>query len=475
MANAIGSNIGQVPSPAIAAGSAGKSGGTSFASLLDVGGGNRIGKAAAGSAAGAAAPTRSVIDAQPGELAPLIEKLRALTQQLEAGASISDEVLSDLGALLDDLKALLGQQNSLPLVSPDELESLAGLMGSFGLSTVHGSSAAIAPYEALSALAAHISGAIREQAPGTAGHLAGLSQALDARIARLETAAAQADPGLAAHQNLLTAENKPNAAAAIAQAAGPDQADGATGTQERLADSKSAYEAAQAEGAAKRAARGEKVDGNLQPSTGNAPGGGSKGASTPQPPSAIGLTGFSGGDQSADPPDGLTFTPGQTVSSNGASAAARPEAMVYQRPTPQINLPHIAVEIARHVQNGISRFEIRLNPPELGRIDVRMEMDKSGNVVARLAVEKSETLDLLQRDQRALERALADAGLDKNKTDLEFSLQQDGRQEAGADDEVPWQPGPADDSATASPEPQLPQAHQFYRGYARLDAVNLWV
>src|SRR5690606_15501864 len=114
-----------------------------------------------------------------------------------------------------------------------------------------------------------------------------------------------------------------------------------------------------------------------------------------------------------DAPDGLATGPAQPQTpATGASAAMRPEAALYQRPDTQINLPHIAAEISRHVQNGVSRFEIRLNPAELGRIDVRMEVDPSGNVVARLAVERSETLDLLQRDQRALERALADAGLD---------------------------------------------------------------
>ena len=49
---------------------------------------------------------------------------------------------------------------------------------------------------------------------------------------------------------------------------------------------------------------------------------------------------------------------------------------------------------------------------------------QAGQVNARLTVERAETLDLLQRDQRALERALAQAGLDASKTNLEFSLKQ---------------------------------------------------
>nr|WP_246473105.1 flagellar hook-length control protein FliK [Pelagibacterium limicola] len=135
-------------------------------------------------------------------------------------------------------------------------------------------------------------------------------------------------------------------------------------------------------------------------------------------------------------------------------------------------MPFIAVEIARSIQNGISRFEIRLNPPELGRVDVRLEMDKSGNVIARLAVERSETLDLLQRDQRALERALADAGLDGNKTELEFSLRQDSDGNEQPGDRPTWKASIAADPEAvelSAPPPGVA------RGYARLDAVNLWV
>src|SRR5690606_7301325 len=83
-----------------------------------------------------------------------------------------------------------------------------------------------------------------------------------------------------------------------------------------------------------------------------------------------------------DAPDGLTIPAGQSGSST-TPGAVRPETAAYHRAEPRINMPYIAVEIARSIQNGISRFEIRLNPPELGRVDVRLEMDQSGNVIAR--------------------------------------------------------------------------------------------
>ncbi|KRA97958.1 hypothetical protein ASD83_12905 [Devosia sp. Root685] len=96
----------------------------------------------------------------------------------------------------------------------------------------------------------------------------------------------------------------------------------------------------------------------------------------------------------------------------------------YQTSQQQLNLPQIAFELSRQVGDGNTRFQIRLDPAELGRIDVKLDIDKNGQVHARLTVEKAETLDLMQRDQRALEKALQQAGLDQNKTNLEFSLKQ---------------------------------------------------
>ena len=82
----------------------------------------------------------------------------------------------------------------------------------------------------------------------------------------------------------------------------------------------------------------------------------------------------------------------------------------------------LAVEIAARAQAGRNRFEIRLDPPELGRIDVRLDIDRNGKVTSRLMVEQAETLDVLRRDAHQLERALQDAGLKTSDNGLQFSL-----------------------------------------------------
>jgi flagellar hook-length control protein FliK len=74
------------------------------------------------------------------------------------------------------------------------------------------------------------------------------------------------------------------------------------------------------------------------------------------------------------------------------------------------------------VQSGKSRFEIRLDPAELGRIDVRIDVDRNGQVTSHLTVEKPETLSMLKQDAPQLQQALNDAGLKTGSGGLQFSL-----------------------------------------------------
>ena len=91
-----------------------------------------------------------------------------------------------------------------------------------------------------------------------------------------------------------------------------------------------------------------------------------------------------------------------------------------------------AMQVSRKVASGATRFQIRLDPPELGRVDINLEM-KGDNATLRLVVERSETLDFLARDARTLERALQDAGVKADAGQMEFSLGQDGREPSDRD------------------------------------------
>jgi chemotaxis protein MotD len=82
----------------------------------------------------------------------------------------------------------------------------------------------------------------------------------------------------------------------------------------------------------------------------------------------------------------------------------------------------LAVDIATRAAAGNTSFQIRLDPAELGRIDVRLDVDKHGRVTSHLTVDQPATLDMLRKDAPQLQRALEDAGLKTGDGGLQFSL-----------------------------------------------------
>jgi chemotaxis protein MotD len=112
---------------------------------------------------------------------------------------------------------------------------------------------------------------------------------------------------------------------------------------------------------------------------------------------------------------------GFSASAPAAAAAAGAPATAATA-MPAVPVAGLAVEIAAHARAGINRLEIRLDPPELGRIDVRLDVTRDGRVTSHVAVDRPETLNLLQREQPQLERALEQAGLRTADNGLQFSL-----------------------------------------------------
>lgn len=92
------------------------------------------------------------------------------------------------------------------------------------------------------------------------------------------------------------------------------------------------------------------------------------------------------------------------------------------------DLDALAVSVAARAMSGSKQFEIRLDPPELGRVDVRLSIDASGKTQAHMTADQPQTLDLLQKDATNLTQALRDAGLDVSQGGLNFSLRGQDRQ-----------------------------------------------
>jgi flagellar hook-length control protein FliK len=89
------------------------------------------------------------------------------------------------------------------------------------------------------------------------------------------------------------------------------------------------------------------------------------------------------------------------------------------------------VAIFARSQSGAKQFDIRLDPPELGRVEVRLSIDAGGKAQAHLTADHSDTLTLLRQDAPALTRALREAGLDVSQDGLNFSLRGQQQQESG--------------------------------------------
>jgi hypothetical protein len=119
----------------------------------------------------------------------------------------------------------------------------------------------------------------------------------------------------------------------------------------------------------------------------------------------------------------------QAQSSPIAAATVNQHIQVTAHAAP--DLPALAVEIAAKSQSGAKQFDIRLDPPELGRVEVRLSIDATGKASAHLSADQPQTLSQLQKDAPILARALRDAGLDVSQNGLNFSLRQQGENSSG--------------------------------------------
>ncbi|MDA9498016.1 flagellar hook-length control protein FliK [Bradyrhizobium sp. CCBAU 11357] len=108
-----------------------------------------------------------------------------------------------------------------------------------------------------------------------------------------------------------------------------------------------------------------------------------------------------------------------TSAATASTATLTATAATHNAAVPVSGIP---IEIAAAIRAGKSRFDISLDPAELGRIDVRINVDRAGNVTSHLTVEKPETLQMLRQDAPQLQRALDDAGFKTGSNGLSFSL-----------------------------------------------------
>lgn len=188
-------------------------------------------------------------------------------------------------------------------------------------------------------------------------------------------------------------------------------------------------------------------------------------AAAPPPPATTTAAGPSPPARSADGPPPAPEAPASPPISSAAPAlspATAPEARVpapaAPPATPARQVAPVLISVA--IAGGTARLSLTLEPAELGRVEISIER-QGDTAEVRVQAERPETLALLRRDQRELDRTLTQAGIGADGRSLSFSLAEGGA--GGRDAEgrgrmargvpEPGRPGGAGDGHTAVAAP----------------------
>jgi flagellar hook-length control protein FliK len=135
--------------------------------------------------------------------------------------------------------------------------------------------------------------------------------------------------------------------------------------------------------------------------------------------------------------------PQPTISTPDSAPAAQPSALAATTTQASTHVQHSAIEagthraapaaaqaareIIRRFDGASTSFELRLDPPELGRVEVRMDVSRDHRVTAVIAADSPQALTELARHARELEQQLQAAGLQLSDHGLSFGLRQGAR------------------------------------------------
>jgi flagellar hook-length control protein FliK len=101
-------------------------------------------------------------------------------------------------------------------------------------------------------------------------------------------------------------------------------------------------------------------------------------------------------------------------------------------PAPMSHASSPAAQIApalmqtSHAADGAQRLTVRLDPPELGHVQVKIDRPSDAPARVEITVQKQETLTLLLRDQPQLQRALDQAGVPADGRTVTFHIAASG-------------------------------------------------
>ena len=145
------------------------------------------------------------------------------------------------------------------------------------------------------------------------------------------------------------------------------------------------------------------------------------------PATSRSLTGAPAGGGEAGGSQSITGTANPQAQAAGtlnAAAARFAQAKPQRSAGRETAQQQVAVQVRRAAAEGQNRFTLQLHPAELGRVSVRLDFD-GGRVRAQVTADRRDTLDMLQKDARSLQSALAATGLETDGGSLEFTLSDD--------------------------------------------------
>lgn len=151
-----------------------------------------------------------------------------------------------------------------------------------------------------------------------------------------------------------------------------------------------------------------------------------------------------------------------TQSTQSAQAPQAPQAPTPPRTLQQAQvMDQVSLQISKQAKDGVDNITVKLNPQELGRVEIKLDVAKDGSVTATITAENKDTLAMLQKDSGSLAKALSDAGLSTDAGSMNFNLRGEGQQQQFAGNSNSQQnggrarwaalnSGADDDSATAA-------------------------
>lgn len=146
-----------------------------------------------------------------------------------------------------------------------------------------------------------------------------------------------------------------------------------------------------------------------------------------------------------------------------ADSRLRETHLTQQRRAPQ-QAARVQEQVMVQVKDGLSRgdthIRVQLNPAELGRVDVKMEVNADGRATLAIVADNRDTLDMLQRDSRALERAFQSLGLEMGEGGMSFDLGGEfaGNEAGDESPDTPMKEGQSSfDAMLDSPEDRMAQ------------------